>query len=501
MLTITAPIAPELAARYRAAGWWNDRLLRDGIESAPLHTLALADAEVELTYGELRERVGAAIGFLQRAGVGNAAVLVAGNTAAAAVAYHALLRIGATVVVLDRRCGAVDLKLARETAGATAPVIAHLAELHRLGVVGIDLKSLMAAPAASPAWSEPDRDRPAVVLFTSGTTSRPKGVIHSLNTLTAGARNMALLSSAASTSRAYLVSPLTSIAGIIQLHTCADQHAALILDDAFEPVTAVERLHRYGATLLGGAPVIVERLFDAAAPGALRLRTVALGGAALPRPLLERAIDQYGIEVVRVYGSSEAPNHTASQPSDDLATRLADDGALLPGSEVKLGAGSEGLVRGPARFLGYTEPADNEHSFERDGWFRTGDALELNGERVAVVGRLKEVVNRAGLKISLAEIDAALSDLPGVSEAAAFGLPDAGTGERLAVAAVGATTLADVVAHLRAQGLATRKLPEECVRWDAPLPRTPSGKIVRARVASESAGRPTERNSRITKES
>ncbi|UGQ11924.1 fatty acid--CoA ligase family protein [Yinghuangia sp. ASG 101] len=226
-------------------------------------------------------------------------------------------------------------------------------------------------------------------------------------------------------------------------------------------------------------------------PSPVGLRTLALGGAMLPRPLLDLADGTFGIEVARVYGSSEAPNFTGSLPGDARETRLSDDGALMPGSEVRVGSSGhprEGLLRGPGVFLGYLDPEDDAAAFE-DGWFRSGDQVELHGGRLTVVGRLKEVVNRNGLKISLTEIDATLADLPGVLELASFAVPDPVTGERLAVAvraADGVTvTLDTVVAHLTALGTARRKLPEQLVCWDGPLPRTASGKIVRSGLVME----------------
>jgi acyl-coenzyme A synthetase/AMP-(fatty) acid ligase len=119
----------------------------------------------------------------------------------------------------------------------------------------------------------------------------------------------------------------------------------------------------------------------------------------------------------------------------------------------------------------------------------------VHARRLTVVGRIKDVVNRNGLKISPSEIDAALAHMAGVIEFASFGVPDPETGERLAVAVRperGAViTLDRVCAHLRAEGTATRKLPEQLVVWDEPLPRTVSGKIVRSRLLMES---PTKHN-------
>ena len=507
------PVPAERADAYRAARLWDDRRLADGVERAAEQkpdALAVADNERSLTWRELSQHVRGGIDMLTAVGVrsGGGVVLISGNTAEGVVAYHAILRTGATCIALERRCGAADLRHALEVAGPEATAVVPGREGERLrgdlaGIRSIELETFGRAAAARStglAAPEPDRDAPAVVLFTSGTTSRPKAVIHSLNTLTAGARNMARITGADASAIAFLASPLTTITGIMQMHLVADRHAALVLEDRFDEETSLDRINAHRATLLGGAPVIAERLLRAAAARPDRriaLRTVALGGAMLPRPLLDLASDTFGIEVARVYGSSEAPNTTGSLPEDDREKRLLDDGALLPGTEVRVGSrehAQEGLLRGPAAFLGYVDPGDTAAAFE-DGWYRTGDAVEMQGGRLTVVGRLKDVVNRKGLKISLAEVDGALASLPGAVESACFGLPDEATGERLAVAVRAETgheiALEAVTLHLQTAGLAVRKLPEQLVIWQEPLPRTASGKIIRNRLVMESAGKPS----------
>jgi acyl-CoA synthetase (AMP-forming)/AMP-acid ligase II len=518
MIRATMPVPAERAAAYRAARLWDDRRLTDGVERAAMldpDAIAVADNDRSLTRRDLGRCVRAGVGALFAAGSrGAAIVLVSGNTASGVAAYHAILRTSAVCIALDRRCGAADLRHALEVAGPDPVVVLPERESERLFegralVETIALETFAQVPTTNPRVRPApsrDRDAPAVVLFTSGTTSRPKAVIHSLNTLTAGARNMALVTGADARATAFLVSPLTSITGIIQMHLVADQHAALVLEDRFDDEASLDRMNAHGATLLGGAPVIAERLLRAAAARADRriaLRTLALGGAMLPRPLLELASDAFGIEVARVYGSSEAPITTGSLPADPRERRLLDDGALLPGSEVRVGShehAQEGLLRGPAMFVGYVDPDDTSAAFE-DGWYRTGDAVEVADGRLTVVGRLKDVVDRNGLKISLAEVDGALAQLPGAIETACFGLPDAATGERLAVAVRPEPgcepTLEAVTRHLQTAGLAVRKLPEQLVVWKEPLPRTASGKIVRSRLVMESAGKPSQFGSRF----
>ena len=497
-------VSGDRAERYRSEGWWDGRRLADGIESAALRrpdALAVADEARRLTRAQLATAVAAGAALLDGlSDPGRGVVLVTGNTVEGVVAYHSILRSGLTVLVLDRRCGPADMAHALDLL-PRALVVAPRHERARL--VGRRDEGVLAlesfgdgTPADGRSIPEPDRDAPALILFTSGTTGRPKGVVHSLNTLTAGAANMARITSADHESVLYLVSPLTSIAGIMQMHLAADCHAALVLDDRFEPHHSLDRLNREGATILGGAPVIAERLLrsaQATGEDRIALRTLALGGAMLPRPLLEWATDRFGIEIARVYGSSEAPNFTGSLPDDDRERRLSDDGALMPGSEVRVGSvdhPQEGLLRGPGVFLGYANPEDDAAAVP-EGWFRSGDLVEMSGGRLTVVGRLKDVVNRNGLKISLDEIDAALAGLAGASECAAFGVSDPTTGERLVVAVVAepgvAIALEDVIAHLLRGGTARRKLPEELVVWDGPLPRTASGKVVRPKVASEAS--------------
>jgi acyl-CoA synthetase (AMP-forming)/AMP-acid ligase II len=518
-LKVSSRLPAALAAKYRAEGWWDDRRLADGLEAGATRkpdALAVADNEHALTYAELVARVNGAIAELAAHGVGTNAgvVLVAGNTIDAVVGYHGLLRVGATLVALDRRCGPSDVRAALDMLGDAALVVVASSEHDRLAADLGDhavtrLEALTNSDLREGArWTEPDRDEPRVILFTSGTTGHPKGVVHSLNTVTAGSNNMARITGADEHEVLFLVSPVTSSAGITQMHLSADRHAALVLEDRFEPVASLERLNRAGATLLGGAPVIAERLLRAAETSPqphIALRALALGGAMLPRPLLEQATDAFGIEIARVYGSSEASCATGSVPEDDREHRLADDGVLMPGTEVRIGSANspqEGLLRGPCVFLGYVDPGDDDAAFE-DGWFRTGDLVEVHDGRLAVVGRLKEVVNRNGLKISLAEIDAALAAMPDLDEYACFAMPDPDTGERLAVAVrpvPGArVTLDDVVAHLVRAGTARRKLPEQLVTWREPLPRTPSGKVVRSRLAMDAPGKPTELVERLTR--
>jgi acyl-CoA synthetase (AMP-forming)/AMP-acid ligase II len=215
----------------------------------------------------------------------------------------------------------------------------------------------------------------------------------------------------------------------------------------------------------------------------------------IPRSVLEVAIDQFGIRPARVYGSSEVPTHTASRATDPAELALADDGAPLLGSEISTGSPghpSELLVRGPNLFQGYLSSEHNDGAFDA-GWFRTGDLGSVTEGRLSIEGRLKEVVARKGLKISLPEIDGAVSGYPGAIEWAAFGIPDAATGERLVLALRShepeSVTYESIRDFLLDRGLARGKLPEQIDVWTTPLPRTASGKLRRDELAKASGAR------------
>ncbi|MGN6335982.1 AMP-binding enzyme, partial [Mycobacterium sp.] len=226
------------------------------------------------------------------------------------------------------------------------------------------------------------------------------------------------------------------------------------------------------------------------------LQAVYLGGTMLDRRILTRIEDDFGIIVMRAYGSSEVPVSTSGLRSESADVRHADDGVALEDVEVKAGSAAdptECCIRGPHTFLGYTDAADDAQAFDGD-WFRTGDVAEISQGRVRIVGRLKDIIIRNGLKIAAVEVEEAVARIAGVRECAAYSVADATTGERLAVAMVLDAdvdmSLAKVTDALVAAGVPKYKLPEELVFWNEPLPVNDNGKVERSKLAVRSAGRP-----------
>ena len=504
-LRMTAPAEPQLAGWYREQGLWAETPLRAGIEHVAdfdAGRLAVIDNNGAWTYGQLRENIEAAIGTLVSAGLepGGPVVIVAPNSREAVATMLATIRADGVAVVIDRRCGPLDVANAIASSGARHVVLpdALRAPLRvaEHPVAAISMSAVTAGQRVGD-WAEPDPSQPRVVIFTSGTTSRSKGVIHTLETLGAGCRNLVRSLEFTESDRPFLSSPIATMTGLSQIFM-AIRGGSILLEDRFDAARSLRSIEHYRATVIGGAPVILELLFAEygrqRAPGS-SLQRIALGGTTIPRSVLEVALNRFGIKPTRVYGSAEVPVHTCTGDDDTLDQRLSDDGIPSPGSECRAGnehtAGHELQVRGPNMFQGYLYDEDNDGAF-LDGWFRTGDLVELRNGRVRVLGRLKDVAARKGLKISLAEVDDAASSLHGVLEAAAYAVPDEETGERVVLALCiadqnASVSYEDVASQLRAYGLARSKLPEEVVVWHEPLPRNASGKVMRT-MLGEQAG-------------
>ncbi len=464
---------------------------------------AVVDNSGSYTHAELLGRVGFAAEQLRGHGVGvdKTVLLITPNRRESVAVYLAVLRLGARVVLMDRRCGRADVVAAADVTGPHV-VVADPDVAAAVSPVELPLLTLADATRGSDAAIDvppPDPDRPAVILFTSGTSSRPKAVQHTMRSLLAGVRNMAHTLAFSRDDAPFLVSPLASITGVAQLHLALEYGGRLLLEDSFSPPESLRRLIETGATVFGGAPFVLQELLsEAARQGCeqLPLRAIAIGGASIPRDLLEQAWTRYGIVPSRVYGSSECPIAYASAPSDDWDARLEDEGVAMPGTQARVDpANGELQMRGDDLFSGYLDPQHNDEAFTADGWFRTGDQASLTAGRLRITGRIKEVVARKGLKISLGEVDELMRGMPGSVVAAGYGLPDDDTGERLALAVqtdgsreIG---LGEVTDWLLSAGLAKWKLPEQIVIWKEPFPYTASGKIIRRGLAEGGSGRPT----------
>jgi malonyl-CoA/methylmalonyl-CoA synthetase len=379
-----------------------------------------------------------------------------------------------------------------------------LADARGVHVVVIDPPLLEFAPRpALPALAPARR---ALMLYTSGTTSRPKGVVLTHANIRAQVDCLVNAWGWRADDRALHVLPLNHTHGVINVLTCALWSGAVCeIAPMFDPGLVWDRLASGDITVFMAVPTIYRRLIAAwsDAPqgqramwsgGAARLRLFVSGSAALPVSVFEEWRRMTGHALLERYGMTEI-GMALSNPLDG-ERRPGCVGSALPGVEVRLvdeygadaAAGEPGeiLVRGPAIFLEYWRlPDATGAAFSEGGWFRTGDVAVVEGGAFRILGRLSvDIIKTGGEKVSALEIEDVLREHPAIIDCAVVGLPDPEWGESVAAAVVlrpGAMLLlADLRNWARAR-LSGPKLPRRMLALDA-LPRNAMGKVAKTQL-------------------
>jgi acyl-CoA synthetase (AMP-forming)/AMP-acid ligase II len=362
--------------------------------------------------------------------------------------------------------------------------------------------------AALPAVSA---DAIKMLIYTSGTTGRPKGVLHTHNTIMADVRSLADFWRVTSADSFFVPSPVTHIGGSLYAHEFVWYSGTpAVLLELWNGDDALKLLHRHGCTISAGATPFLKDLIEASrrtgvVPNELRL--FICGGAAVPPSLIREAHELFPNCVsCRVYGSTEVPTITGGAASDDGLEACAETDGALCGTEIRLvdpetgedvAAGMEGeiLVSGPEMFLGYKSAEDNESAFSADGFFKTGDlGRRVGTDHLLITGRKKDLIIRAGENISSKEIEDALSEHPAIAEIAVVSVPNKRTGEAVCACMVlragAALPLAEVGRFMRERGWARQKIPEALLVL-ASLPRTATGKVRKDVLRAEARARAT----------
>ncbi|PKP82770.1 MAG: cyclohexanecarboxylate-CoA ligase [Alphaproteobacteria bacterium HGW-Alphaproteobacteria-18] len=329
------------------------------------------------------------------------------------------------------------------------------------------------------------------LVFTSGTTADPKGVMHSGRTLLSEIEVQANWRGDAETDINLSPWPPGHVAGALQLLRFLVLGTPVVAMDEWNAEEAARLIERYRITGSSGTPYHMAGLLDAAETGGHDLSSLkhyVLGAAPVPASVVQRCVD-YGISVVHAYGSSEHPTVTMGKPDDPLAARLDTEGRLMPGSEILIvddqdqpvtSGDGEILTRGPELFLGYLDAELNAAAFTADGWYRTGDIGFLDDSGfLHITDRKKDIIIRGGENISSREVEDAMRSLPGVTDAAAVAVKDERLGERVKVFIEGRdVTLDEISRHFLGLGIAKQKIPEFIERVDA-LPRNATGKVLK----------------------
>ncbi|EPQ71067.1 AMP-binding protein [Mycobacterium marinum] len=506
----------DRAAGAYAHRWWVRRTLADALREAAQSTpqrVALVDADRQLDCQELhRQAMALAQHLRSRMPAGSvvsfmlpnwheAAVIYLASTLAAMVANPVLpslreheLRFiledaGSRMIFAPADFRGHDYTSMLRRVAAQLPSRPEVIEVRGQCPGGVStFQSLLVGREAAAPLPTADPDAVRMVLYTSGTTGRPKGVLHthnSIHALICQIRDHWMVEPG----DGFLVaSPIAHIGGSIYAFECPLLlGTTAVLLDRWDADRAVQLMTSKRCTHMAGATPFLEQLLAAAQRAGTRLpdlKFFVCGGASVSPSLIRCATDYFDKAVVtRVYGSTEVPVTTIGAP-DSSAHAAATDGRV-GAADVKLVAG-EIRVRGPQMLVGYRHPEDEAGSFDAQGYFRTGDLGHwVDDEYLVVTGRAKDIIIRNGENISPKEIEDILITHPGIADVAIVGLPDDRTGERACAVIVAAADpppgLPGVRAFLEGAGVARFKIPEQVVIWDH-LPKNDAGKIVKHRI-------------------
>lgn len=501
------------------------RALLDALGCIPAHVaIALPDSGAAVTYDDLRAQVAAVAETLAGLGVGpgDRVALSLPNGLAAIVCFLGAATVG-TAAPLNPAYREEEFRFYLEDTGARLLLVppegadeARRAAEGRVAIVTVrttpDGTVQLDSDRPRRAFAPSSAEDVALILHTSGSTGRPKRVPLTHANLTISAGNIARGYALTAEDVSLCVMPLFHVHGLVA-STLATLTAGgtVVVPAKFSPLSFWRTARDYRATWYSAVPTIHQLLLARADRGAARpagaehLRFVRSCSAALPPQVMRDLEAAFGAPVVEAYGMTEAAHQMASNPLPPGERR---PGSVGLGTDVKIsimdaegrhlpaGAAGEVVIQGPNVTRGYeNNPEANAASFT-DGWFRTGDqgVLDATGY-LTLVGRLKEMINRGGEKISPREIDEVLLSHPAVGEAVAFGVPHPTWGEEVAAVVVlrrdagsaAPVTEGDLVAFCR-ERLADFKRPKRLHIADA-IPRTATGKIQRRLVAAAYADR------------
>ncbi len=494
-------------------------LLRNHAHETPDAVAIAAPDRDPLAYGALAGQVAHVVAALNAMGIGRndrvAAVL--GNGPELAVAFLGVAA-GATFAPLNPAYGEEAFDFYLSDLGAAAlmieagadsparsvarsrgiPVIELVPD--RGGPAGLfELRGPVAARASAPGLAGPDDI--ALVLHTSGTTSRPKIVPLSGRNLCTSARNVRNSLALTAHDRCLNVMPLFHIHGLVAATLASlGAGASVVCTPGFFATDFPDWLERSGATWYTAVPTMHQSILARVAarggpsPG-MPLRFIRSSSAALPVPVIAELERVFGVPVIEAYGMTEAAHQMACNPLPPHARKPGSVGpaagpdiAIMDESGVLLGAGATGevVIRGPNVTPGYENNADANTAAFTNGWFRTGDEGYLDGDGyLFLTGRLKEIINRGGEKIAPREVDDVLLEHVGVEQAVTFAVPHPLLGEEVAAAIVrrdGSGVTASELRAFAAERLVHFKVPRRIV-FVAEIPKGATGKVQRIGMA------------------
>jgi acyl-CoA synthetase (AMP-forming)/AMP-acid ligase II len=456
---------------------------------------AIVDGDLRLTFAELTDRVRVAAGAFAEAGVakGDRVAIWAPNSAEWIIAAFGLLTAGGVLVPVNTRFKAEEASDIIGRSGAKLVLVQQgflgLDFTAPGGVPVIDLKSGFLA-SGSPTQREVSGDDVADIIFTSGTTGRPKGVMMAHTPTLRLYSEWCDLVGAREGDRYLIVNPFFHIFGYKAGCIASMIRGMTILPvPVFDIGTVLDLVERERVSVLPGPPTLYHSLLATrtAAHGAggrdlSSLRVAVTGAADIPVELIRKIRNELPFQSIMTgYGLTEAGTITASRPGDsfeDIATTV---GTPCEGFEVRIAADGEVLARGYAIMRGYLDdPAATAEAIDSDGWLHTGDLGTLDGDgRLKIVGRKKDMFIVGGFNAYPAEIEGFLMEHPAVAQAAVIGVPDERMGQvgKAFVVAAAPVTADELIAWGKTR-MAGFKVPRYVEFLDT-LPLNATGKVMK----------------------
>jgi len=484
-------------------------LLADPGSSAP--AIVTTSPLVVVSYKTLADQIERLSRQLSKAGLksGECVAIVLPNSLEFLVIFLALTRAGLVAAPLNPAYKPDETRFFIKNAGAKAVVAEEASAAVREATAGLGVPvwtphvdargvvGLLELPQAShTSVDAPNPDNIAFLAYTCGTTGRPKCVPLTHANIVWSSRNIATHYALSPADRSLVVMPLFHGHGLIgsTLSTLASG-GCVIVPPRFSASAFWGQFREHRATWYSAVPTIHQVLLaraDSDAAPYTGPRFIRSCSAALAPTILTSLEHRFGAPVLEAYGMTEAAHQVASNPLPPLlhkpGTVGPGDGILIideTGKHLPANAPGEVVVRGPNVMRGYRNDPDANATAFINGWFRTGDTGAIDGDGyLTLIGHTKELINRAGEKISPGEVEAVLLQHPAVAEAAAFGVPDPKYGEEIWAAVVlrSAADTPELQAFCRTR-LADSKVPK-LIRVISAMPKNATGKVQRRDLAA-----------------
>jgi acyl-CoA synthetase len=531
MNTILTRLSAELIEKYEAEGFWRGDtfygLVRWHAQHTP-HAFAVRERFRRLTYGELLAaadrlaadlarydvRAGQRVGVWLPSRIESLVALLACSKSGAICcpALHRDHTVGEVVELMQRTravafiwqngYGADADKRDPLEALKAVPTLRHIYRLEPLTEHNTAPFADLPPASSTDTADKADPNQIVYLAFTSGTTGKPKGVMHSDNTLLANARQFAKDWSISKTSVVFTLSPLSHNLGFTSQLITLSTGGELVINDLLRGQSLADRILETDTSFLIGVPPnaidLLAEMQRRGLQGLGRLTGFRISGSAVPTEVVAGLIAQ-GIKPQSGYGMTENCSHQYTMPDDDPKLIIETSGKTCPGYELRIFKtddpdteaviGEVGQIggRGASLMLGYfDDQAATEDAFNKSGWFMTGDLGSIDAQGyLRIAGRTKDIIIRGGHNIHPARIEELATRHPAVQRAAAIPVKDARLGEKVCLAVVNregqSVTPDELLGHLDSVGLSKFDMPEYFLQLEE-MPLTPNGKMFKQTI-------------------